>query len=196
MLEVRSEDLPVRHEGVVSGPFTASVRGAVPPTASTGIARNGKKGWRATINIVVHVPGLGGCQRHVISYWPGDTPFEVMAAWRASEKPKLEQHWADHFAAAEAERERLLAEVKRLTEQAAALKPVRGRPVNANGPTAVAAVALAEQLKDALHKNAEQARTIFRLQQAVSAAERRAELAEAATRRAYAGFASAAGARR
>jgi hypothetical protein len=59
----------------------------------------------------------------------------------------------------------------------------------------IAAASQAEQLRDARRQIAEQAATIRRLQHTVSAAERRAELAEASTRRAYQGFAASGGRR-
>jgi hypothetical protein len=69
------------------------------------------------------------------------------------------------------------------------------RPGGPNSRGATLNLTTSEQLKEALGRIAEQAATIRRLQQAVSAAERRAELAEESVRRAYRGFAASAGRR-
>lgn len=71
----------------------------------------------------------------------------------------------------------------------------RDRPAPTPTPPPAKA-GMVEELADAKRLIAGQAATILKLQQAITAAEKRAELAEEAVRRAYKGFASAASARR
>jgi hypothetical protein len=126
-------------------------------------------GWRSVINCVVHIPGIGPCQRPVTKVWPRDTPLEVMQAWR---KEKFRR---------EAELRAQIENTLRAREL-----DLRQRLEERDREVAALAALVKQQPKKA---------EIAALRQRLEASEARARTLEAAARRAYSGFA-ASGARR
>jgi hypothetical protein len=127
-----------------------------------GIYRH-PSGWRCHINCVVHIPGIGPCQRAITKVFARDTPVETMQAWR-KEKSRREAELRalidNTLRARELDLRRRLEERDR---EVASLKAIiKHQPAKAE---------------------------IAALRQRLEASEARARSLEEAARRAYAGFA-------
>ena len=128
-----------------------------------GIYRH-MSGWRAVINCVILIPGIGSCQRAITKLWPRDTPLETMQAWRQQKREReteLRAQVENTLRARELDLLRRLEERDR--EVASLMAIIREEPAKAE---------------------------IAALRQRLEASEARARGLEEAARRAYAGFAA------